>query len=116
MGTGRVMALTHVLTPIKIGNVEIKNRICRTAHGTILGMGTVNDAMIAYHLARAKSGVGLSILESMAVHPSCPGPTLNIFAPGLEKEYRRLVDTIRPTGMVMFQQLWHAGHNYAPED
>jgi 2,4-dienoyl-CoA reductase-like NADH-dependent reductase (Old Yellow Enzyme family)/thioredoxin reductase len=104
------------LTPIRIGNVEIKNRVVRTAHGTLLGAGTVNDELIAYHMARARGGVGLSVLEAMAVHWSCPGPTINIFTPGVEDSYRRLIDTIRPTGMTLFQQLWHAGHNGEPAD
>lgn len=110
------MALTHVLTPIHIAEVEIRNRVMRTAHGTLLGGGTVNDDLIAYHVARGRGGVGLSILETLAVHWSTAGPTINIFTPGVEDGYRRLVEAVRPTGMKLFQQLWHAGHNTLPFD
>ncbi len=103
--------LTHVLTPIRIGNVEIRNRVVRAAHGTLLGAGTVNDDLIAYHVARGKGGAGLSILETLAVHWSSGGPSINIFVPGIEDGYRRLVDAVAPTDMKLFQQLWHAGHN-----
>jgi 2,4-dienoyl-CoA reductase-like NADH-dependent reductase (Old Yellow Enzyme family) len=104
------MALTHVLTPLKIGAVEIKNRVVRPAHGTLLGAGTMTEDLVAYHEARAKGGVGLSIVEIMGVHPSSLG-SLNIADPSLSETYPRFLDRIRPHGMKMFQQLWHGGHN-----
>jgi 2,4-dienoyl-CoA reductase-like NADH-dependent reductase (Old Yellow Enzyme family)/thioredoxin reductase len=109
------MALTHVLTPLKIAGVEIPNRVVRGAHGTNLGGGIVSDDLIAYHLARGRGGVGLSIIEILAVHWSTPS-TINVFLPGVEAGYRKLVEAVRPTGMKLFQQLWHAGHNSAPLD
>lgn len=109
------MTLTHILTPLKIANVEIRNRVVRTAHATFLGGGTVNDDLIAYHLARGKGGVGLSIVEILGVHWSTPA-SINAFTPGIDEAYRKLVDTIRPTGMKLFQQLWHGGHNTLPLD
>ncbi len=109
------MKLDHVLSPTRIASVEIKNRIARTAHMTNLGAGTVNDDLIAYHLERARNEVGLSIVEILGVHWSTPS-SINIFTPGVEDGYRRLVDAIAPTGMKLFQQLWHAGHNSMPID
>jgi 2,4-dienoyl-CoA reductase-like NADH-dependent reductase (Old Yellow Enzyme family)/thioredoxin reductase len=109
------VTLTHVLTPIRIADVEVRNRVVRTAHATLLGGGTMSDDLIAYHLARGRGGVGLSIIETLAVHWSTP-TGLNIFVPGIEDKYRELVEKIRPTGMKLFQQLWHAGHNSAPLD
>lgn len=100
------MTLTHVLTPIRIANVEIRNRVARSAHGTHLG---VNEDMIAYHVARGRGGVGLSIIEVLAVHRSTFG-TINIDTPRLEDEYCKLAEAVRPTGMKLFQQLWHAGN------
>ena len=64
------MALTHVLTPLRIADVEIRNRVVRTAHMTNLSNdsgGVVNDSLIAYHMARARGGVGLSIIEIMGI-------------------------------------------------
>jgi 2,4-dienoyl-CoA reductase-like NADH-dependent reductase (Old Yellow Enzyme family) len=106
--------LTHVLTPIRIGPAEIKNRVVRPAHGTGLGrMGNVTEELIAYHEARARGGVGLTIIEIMGVHPSGPGP-LNAFNPRLEETYPRLTERLHRHGMKVFQQLWHAGHNVMP--
>lgn len=104
------MALTHVHTPITIGSVAIKNRIVRTAHSTAIGGGTLNDDLVAYHEARAKGGVGLTVLEAMSVHPSALS-TLNIIDPSLKEKYPRMVERLRPYGMRLFQQLFHAGHH-----
>lgn len=106
------MSLTHVLTPLKIGPVEIKNRIARPAHATLIGGGTLNDDLIAYHEARAKGGVGLTIVEIMGVHPTSMG-SLNAFDTSLHKSYPRFIERVKPYGMKVFQQLWHGGHNVA---
>ena len=64
------MALSRVFEPIMIGNVEIPNRIVRTAHDAGHSHTDISDDAIAYHAARAKGGCGLSILEASSVHPS----------------------------------------------
>jgi len=109
------MNLKHVMSPLQIGTAQIKNRIVRAAHMTNLGAGTVNDDLIAYHVERARHEVGLTFIEVLGVHWSTPS-SINIFVDGVGDGYRRLVDTIAPTGMKLFQQLWHAGHNSLPLD
>ena len=105
--------LTHVMRPITIGAVELKNRVVRTAHAT--GMGPMSDDLIAYHLARAEGGVGLSIVEILSVHPTSPAG-LNTFDPQLPARYEKLASAVRPTGMRVFQQVWHGGQNSLPLD
>jgi 2,4-dienoyl-CoA reductase-like NADH-dependent reductase (Old Yellow Enzyme family)/thioredoxin reductase len=109
------VALTHVDKPIKIAGAAIKNRVVRTAHATNIGGGKMSDDLIAYHEARARGGVGLSIIEIMAVHPTSVAG-LNSFDPTIGEGYRKLVEATRPHGMRLFQQLWHAGHNAHPLD
>jgi len=106
---------THVDKPITIGKVTLKNRVARSAHATNHGKGMVSDDLIAYHELRAIGGVALSILEVGSVHYTTPF-SLNLFDPAIGGGYRKLVDTIRPHGMKLFQQLWHAGHNMFPLD
>jgi 2,4-dienoyl-CoA reductase-like NADH-dependent reductase (Old Yellow Enzyme family)/thioredoxin reductase len=104
--------LSRTLSPLRIGPVEVPNRVARTGHVTLFSpMGPVNDALIDYHLARAKGGVGLTILEALAVHPTS-GLSLAAWAEGLVDGYRRLMAAVRPHGMKIFQQLWHGGHIY----
>jgi 2,4-dienoyl-CoA reductase-like NADH-dependent reductase (Old Yellow Enzyme family)/thioredoxin reductase len=110
---GQKPRFRHVLTPIKIGPVTIKNRVVRTAHGTGIGAGTMNSALIDYHVERAKGGVGLTILESLAVGTSAY-PFLVAGSPGLVEGYRTLMERVRPYDMKVFQQLGHLG-NEIPE-
>ena len=108
--------LTHVHTPIRLGPVEVKNRVVRPAHQTKLPvLGNVSEDLIAYHEARAIGGVGLTIVETMGVHPSSPG-TLWGFHPDLPNSYPRMMERLKRHGMTVFQQLWHAGHNTNPLD
>lgn len=66
----------HLFEPIRIGRLEVRNRITLTGHGT--GMGSdfkPNDQMIAYYEQRARGEVGLIMLGSQQVHPTSPGIT-----------------------------------------
>lgn len=99
----------RVFSPIKIGGVDIPNRIVRTAHATAFSRGYINDELIAYHLARAKGGAGLSIVEGASVHSSSAF-ALSIRDDDAIPHMRRMVDAIAPTGMKLFQQLWHGGY------
>lgn len=103
----------RALSPLRIGPVTIPNRIVRAGHVTMLTRnGPVNQPLIDYHLARAKGGVGLTILEAMAVHPSSV-LGLTAWSDGLVDGFRALVRAVEPHGMPIFQQLWHGGHIYA---
>ncbi len=105
----------HVLSPIDIAGVAVPNRVVRTAHATGIGAGTMSDELIAYHAARARGGVGLTIIEILAIHRSSPG-SLQAFDPKMPAAYEKLMAACRPHGMKIFQQVWHAGHNSTPLD
>jgi 2,4-dienoyl-CoA reductase-like NADH-dependent reductase (Old Yellow Enzyme family)/thioredoxin reductase len=107
------MALDDVLSPIEINGLEIKNRVVRTAHGTNLGGGSLSDDLIAYHEARAKGGVGLSMLEASGVHWSGP-MTLNVWDDSIIPRYKLLMEKVRPHRMAMFSQLNHLGYDLGP--
>lgn len=55
----------HVFTPIRIGSVEIPNRIVMPAMGTNFAGadGSISPRAIDYYLARARGGVGLITVE-----------------------------------------------------
>lgn len=111
-------AYPHTLSELEINGVTLPNRIVRPAHVTMLGLDDpsgISDRLIDYHVARAKGGVGLTILEIVSGHSASPA-TLNSFNPALKGGYERLVDAVKPHGMKLFQQLWHGGHNARPLD
>jgi 2,4-dienoyl-CoA reductase-like NADH-dependent reductase (Old Yellow Enzyme family)/thioredoxin reductase len=99
----------NVFSPITINGCTIKNRILRSAHGTGLGAGGL-QVLIDYHEARAKGGVGLTVLEVASVHPTCAAPIL-AFRPQVVGDYEQLAEAAHRHGMKLFQQLWHAGNN-----
>ena len=105
--------LRRVFEPIDIAGVQIPNRVVRTAHLTKMGIGTISDDLIEYHVARARGGVGMSVLEATAVHPSSVLGLVG-YTDDIIPTYRRLTDALAPYGMKMFQQLWHGGHIYPP--
>jgi 2,4-dienoyl-CoA reductase-like NADH-dependent reductase (Old Yellow Enzyme family) len=54
----------HVAQPIRINQCELRNRIIRPAHVTGFASGGFGQQFIDYHLARARGGVALTILEN----------------------------------------------------
>ncbi len=61
--------LRKLFEPVKIGKLELKNRIVMPALNTKLGteFGAVSERMIAYFAERAKGGVGLIIIENTCI-------------------------------------------------
>ncbi|MEX2752439.1 MAG: hypothetical protein Q6366_011225, partial [Candidatus Freyarchaeota archaeon] len=55
--------------PIKIGRMELKNRIVMPAMCSKFGteLGAVNQRLIDYYVERAKGGVGLIIIENTCI-------------------------------------------------
>jgi 2,4-dienoyl-CoA reductase-like NADH-dependent reductase (Old Yellow Enzyme family) len=97
----------HVLQPLQIGSVTIRNRVVRTAHGT----GLVGDDLIAYHEARARGGVALSFLQATGVHPTAR-TGLPVFEDSVIPFLSTFADRMRPHGMRVFHQLYHHGSAY----
>lgn len=66
-----IMKFEKLLSPGKIGTMELKNRFVVPSMGTNFGNyeGFVTDRMIEYYRARALGGFGLIIIEVTAVDP-----------------------------------------------
>jgi 2,4-dienoyl-CoA reductase-like NADH-dependent reductase (Old Yellow Enzyme family)/thioredoxin reductase len=103
------MAYDNLFEPLDLGPVTVKNRIVRSAHGTLLG----GEKLIAYHEARAAGGVALSTLEATGVHSNAPS-ILPLHSDDVIPFYRELSDRMRPYGMRMFQQIYHPGSATRP--
>jgi 2,4-dienoyl-CoA reductase-like NADH-dependent reductase (Old Yellow Enzyme family) len=106
------MAYPLLLSPLRIGPVEIRNRIVSTAHQTTLVEdGLPTEDFVAYHAARAQGGAGLICIEATAVHPSglLTGHTIAGYDPRVVERLARVADAVHAGGGRLFAQLFHGG-------
>ena len=101
----------RLFLPFEIGKVSFKNRIFSTGHDTSLTQGTPNDALVAYHRARAKGGAALVIVEVAGVHESAlyHSSTLRADSDECIPGYRAIAKTCHEYECRVFGQLFHAG-------
>ncbi len=103
-------AFPHLFSPIRIGPVDVKNRIVSTGHHTHLATDAPTPELIAYHAARARGGAGLIVTEIVSVHSSA-----DLFASLLRADpanvhaFSELADTVKADGARIFAQLFHPG-------
>ncbi|WP_315108888.1 NAD(P)/FAD-dependent oxidoreductase [Clostridium intestinale] len=99
-----------VLSPHKIGNLELQNRFVMPGMG-VNENGTVDEVTIAWYAARAKGGFGLIITEFFAVDSlgkAVPGEVVldnDDIIPMLSK----LPEEVHNYGTKIFMQIHHAG-------
>jgi 2,4-dienoyl-CoA reductase-like NADH-dependent reductase (Old Yellow Enzyme family)/thioredoxin reductase len=104
--------LDHLFQPLRLGPVELPNRLVSTAHQTTLVHDHLpTDDFVAYHEARARGGAGLIVMEATAVHPSglLTPHTLGGYLPEIAAGYRRVAGAVRPHGTRLLVQLFHGG-------
>ena len=98
----------HLFQPLALAGTTLPNRVVRAAHSTGSPWVDTSDDLIAYHQARARGGVGMSILEIAGVHRTS-ATAIPVYDDRVIEGYHRLVDALHPHGMKVFQQLWHGG-------
>lgn len=112
-GAAAPASLRRLFSPLRVGGVELRNRIVSTAHSTGLTDGTaLGEALIAYYAARARGGVGLIVTGSTSVHPTSSSrlrPALANWDDSIVAPYRRLASAVHTHGACIFAQLNHAG-------
>lgn len=113
------MSRSVLLSSFSIHNTVFRNRIMLPSMVTHYASvdGGVTERLIAYHVARARGGVGLNMLESTAV--SAAGRS---FTPGLSlgndsfiKGFNLLADAVHAQGGKIGVQIGHAGRLAKPE-
>jgi 2,4-dienoyl-CoA reductase-like NADH-dependent reductase (Old Yellow Enzyme family)/thioredoxin reductase len=105
-------AFPSLLSPLRIGPVEVPNRVVSTSHQTTLVHDHLPmDELVAYHEARARGGVGLITLEATAVHPTglLTAHTLAGYREEIRGGYERIAAAVQPHGTKLFVQLFHGG-------
>jgi len=97
----------HLFRPLQIADCTVANRIARTAHST----GTTGEDLIAYHEARARGGLGLTIIEIAGVQPAT-ATAIPVHSDAVLPFYGELAGRMHAHGTKVFQQLWHGGAAY----
>ncbi|MXO74293.1 NAD(P)-binding protein [Altererythrobacter aerius] len=104
----------HLLSPGRIGSMELRNRIAVTAMGVSLSEpdGTVGERLAAYHEEQARGGAGLIITGVLgvawpvgAVQPCQTAISDDKFLPGLTA----LASRVHAHGAKIAAQLHHGG-------
>ena len=106
------MEFKNIFQPIKIRNLELKNRIIYPAIATKMvdEDGYIEDNLIDYHLMRVRGGSSLNILESTSVHEATAAKHFpKISDDKYIEKLKELVDRVHSEGGRMGIQLWQGG-------
>ena len=113
-------AFQHLLSPIDVGPITLRNRVLVTAHVPGLeSNGLVNKGFIAYQRAKARGGAALQLSGSTAIHKTGAvgsGRGLSAASDDVIDGFSRLADAIHEEGGRFLIQLGHAGANVPDTD
>jgi len=104
-----------LLSPLKVGDIEIRNRALSTAHNTGYSIGgKIGPRQIEYHRSRAKGGIGLIIFGTISADGSPitvrgSGGAVEVTNDGVIKQYQELVDAVHAEGAKIFCLISHSG-------
>ena len=100
---------TNMFSPIKLGRMEIKNRVFMSPHGMV-GLGIGTEQQVGYFEARAKGGAGFMVIASCQVVPAPlvpPGWFIEAYNPDHIPAIRKIVDAAHRHGArIAVQGVW----------
>jgi len=102
----------NLYTELKVGSIELSNRICFLAHRTNFARaGRLTNRHIAYYRRRARGGCGLIIVGELALHEGDrPWEAMvEAYRPEVVDDYRRLTAAVHEFETRIFAQLNHHG-------
>jgi 2,4-dienoyl-CoA reductase-like NADH-dependent reductase (Old Yellow Enzyme family) len=104
----------HVFRPLRLGPVDVRNRIFVPAHTTNYGEDNLpSERHLAYHQARARGGAGLIIFEAIRVHRSSLGRRQGVN--GYDRQaipaFARIARAVQGEGAKLFGQVIHLGRH-----
>src|SRR5712691_6803435 len=109
-----VSELRSLFSPIKVGRLTLKNRICSSGHAEAMAEGgRPGERLRRYHEAKARGGCALTIFGgSSSVHPSSPAAAWKQIAnhdDSIIPAYRAIADAVHDHGCLVFTQITHLG-------
>lgn len=108
------MSTDPLLTPYTIKTLTLRNRIVSTSHEPSYSEdGLPKDRYRAYHVAKAKGGVGLTMIGGSAIVSRESAPAfgnLQLWKDETVHWLRLLTDEVHDNGAAVMIQLTHLGH------
>ncbi|MEN8246934.1 MAG: FAD-dependent oxidoreductase [Thermodesulfobacteriota bacterium] len=102
----------HLLNPLKIGSIELSNRVCFLAHRTNFGRkGRLGERHVNYYRRRAMGGSGLIVLGELSIMDNdYPWEgMIETYNPEALSDFQRLTRSVGEYGTRIFAQLTHHG-------
>ncbi|MFD2686969.1 FAD-dependent oxidoreductase [Streptomyces phyllanthi] len=102
------------MSPFVLKNLTLRNRIVSTSHEPAYSEdGLPKDRYRAYHVEKARGGVGLTMIGGSALVSRDSAPAfgnLQLWKDEAEPWLRRLADEVHEQGAAVMTQLTHLGH------
>ncbi|WP_433509132.1 FAD-dependent oxidoreductase [Nonomuraea sp. CA-143628] len=102
------------MSPFVLKNLTLRNRIVSTSHEPAYSEdGLPKDRYRAYHVEKARGGVGLTMIGGSALVSRDSAPAfgnLQLWKDEAEPLLRRLADEVHEQGVAVMTQLTHLGH------
>ncbi len=99
--------------PVKVGPLELKNRIVMAPMTRAMSPGGVPGENVAqYYRRRAAGGAGLIVTEGTFIPHRSSGHDQNaprFYGDDALAGWKRVVDEVHSAGAKIFPQLWHVG-------
>jgi 2,4-dienoyl-CoA reductase-like NADH-dependent reductase (Old Yellow Enzyme family) len=102
----------HLFTPVKLGPLELKNRIVFGAHTANMSHeGLPGDRHFGYYRERARGGAAMIVVEPAPVHRTAVLIRGNFLAENdaVIPHFCRITDECHKHGTVMMHQAYHVG-------
>lgn len=96
--------MDYLFKPIKIGTMDLKNRIVMPSIGCFF----IGEQLKDFYVERAKGGVSLAVLGPTAIDEDNPS-YINIYNDDFIPELSDLAKSIQANGSKVGLQLWHPG-------
>ncbi|MGE0118582.1 MAG: FAD-dependent oxidoreductase [Dongiaceae bacterium] len=106
------MHFPHLFTPVKLRDLELKNRIVFGAHTANMSHeGLPGDRHFGYYRERARGGAAMIVVEPAPVHRTAVLIRGNFLAENdaVIPHFRRITDECHKHGTVMMHQAYHVG-------
>ncbi len=113
------MSYDTLFSPMRIGAMEVKNRLVVPAMVTNYGTtdGMITERYVKYMVEKAKGGWGLLITEDYAVQEGRKGYTRipGLYSDSQVEGNKWLVDSVHEAGAKIVCQMYHPGRQVMPQ-